>query len=186
MLQAVAITLLGEVKMVDQKTRASCGTIALHLLDSAQGHVLQSWRLADRSPITIGRSDDNDVVIADPHVSRLHATLVYQDGSWNLLSLGRHGTLLGDRPVSEAKLMDRTVFRLGSNGPMLRFDACGTTSNRSETLDSIDPDMLSMLDIDQARKQQEVEQITENDLFRQLLDQSRRQKDSTPRRDEGN
>jgi predicted component of type VI protein secretion system len=170
--------------MVDQKTRAGCGTIALHLLDSAQGHVLQSWRL-DRSPITIGRNDDNDVVIADPHVSRLHATLIFEAGDWSLISLGRHGTLIGDRAVSETGLSDQTIFRLGANGPMLRFDTCNVAHNRSETLDSINPEMFSMLDIDHERKQQEVEQITNNDLFRQLLDQSRRQKDDTVRRERG-
>jgi len=169
--------------MVDQKTRASSGTVALHLLDSAQGHILQTWRFVDRSPITIGRSDDNDVVIADPHVSRLHVTIVQQDGLWNLLSLGRHGTLLGDRPISEARLIDQAVFRLGTSGPTLRFDACGVSTTRSETLDSIDPDMLSMLAIDQHRKMEEVQQIADNELFQQLLEQSRRQKVNAARRD---
>ena len=170
--------------MVDHNTQASGGTIALHLLDSAQGHTLQSWRITERSTITIGRSDDNDVVIADPHVSRLHATLVHQNDAWTLISLGRHGTLVGDRVVSEAPLKDRTVFRLGSNGPMLRFDTCEIATSRSETIDGIDPQMLSMLDIDQQRKQQEVEQITGNELFKQLLDQSRRQKDQAAPREE--
>jgi pSer/pThr/pTyr-binding forkhead associated (FHA) protein len=169
---------LGEAKMVDQKKRSNFGTVVLHLLDSAQGHVLHSWRVSDRSPITVGRNDDNDVVIADPHVSRLHVTLVFQDGGWNLISLGRHGTLIGDRAVSESRLVDGLVFRLGANGPMLRFDASANSGHRSETLDSIDPDMLNMLDIDQARKEQEVEQITDNELFRQLLEQSKQKKSS--------
>jgi pSer/pThr/pTyr-binding forkhead associated (FHA) protein len=164
--------------MVDQKKRSNFGTVVLHLLDSAQGHVLHSWRVSDRSPITVGRNDDNDVVIADPHVSRLHVTLVYQDGGWNLISLGRHGTLIGDRAVSESRLVDGLVFRLGANGPMLRFDSSASVGHRTETLDSIDPDMLNMLDIDQARKEQEVEQITENELFRQLLEQSKQKKSS--------
>jgi pSer/pThr/pTyr-binding forkhead associated (FHA) protein len=170
--------MLGEAKMVDQKKRASLGTISLHLLDSAQGHVLHSWQVTDRSPITIGRNDDNDVVIADPHVSRLHVTLVFQDGGWNLISLGRHGTLIGDRAVAESRLIDGIVFRLGASGPMLRFDSSASIGHRSETLDSIDPDMLNLLDIDQERKAQEVEQITDNELFRQLLEQSRQKKGS--------
>lgn len=171
--------------MVEHKSKSDGEPITLHLLDSSQGHPLQTWRITGRSTVTIGRNDDNDVVIGDPHVSRLHATLVYQEGRWTLISLGRHGTLIGDRVVSEASLNDHTVFRLGSNGPTLRFDTCEVPTGRTETLDNIDPEMLSMLGIDHERKQREVEQITENELFKQLLDQSRRQRTQATPRDKG-
>jgi pSer/pThr/pTyr-binding forkhead associated (FHA) protein len=159
--------------MVDEQARAGSGAIALHLLDSAQGHTLQSWRVSDRSTVTIGRSDDNDIVIADPHVSRLHATLVHQHDKWTLVSLGRHGTLIDNRLVSEAILRDGTVFRLGANGPTLRFGLNDGATSRSATLDNIDPEMLGMLGIDQLRKQQEVDQIAENVVFKQLRDRLR-------------
>lgn len=162
--------------MVDHTARAN-ETIALHLLDSAQGHTLQSWRIVDQSTVTIGRSDDNDVVIADPHVSRLHATLVRQDGRWTLVSLGRHGTLVDNRVISEAPLVEGMIFRLGANGPTLRFGTLDIATSRSATLDNIDTEMLSMLDIDQRRKHQEVEQITDNELFKQLRARLRGQKD---------
>jgi hypothetical protein len=86
--------------------------------------------------------------------------------------------LIGDRAVSESRLVDGLVFRLGANGPMLRFDSSANIGHRSETLDSIDPDMLNLLDIDQERKAQEVEQIADNELFRQLLEQSKQKKSS--------
>ena len=52
----------------------------IHLLDSAQGHPLQTWRFKNQDLITIGRNDGNDIVLSDPHVSRAHATIVVRGG----------------------------------------------------------------------------------------------------------
>jgi pSer/pThr/pTyr-binding forkhead associated (FHA) protein len=147
--------------------------VFVHLLDSVQGHPLQTWRFANRESITIGRSEESDVVVANPQVSRTHATLVHAGGFWTLLSTGRHGTIIDSRVVSEHPLRRQTVFQLGSGGPLLRFDADGAQPNRSETLDAISPEALLMLQVDDERKQAEVEQIADNDLFRNLLEQSR-------------
>ena len=147
--------------------------VFIHLLDVNRGHPLQTWRFADRDVISIGRNDDNDIVVIDPQVSRYHARLVLTDGVWTLHSTGRHGTLVDDRIVSEAALQHLTVFRLGAGGPMLRFDAMALPQRRSETIDNFNVDILAMLEVDEARKQQEVEQIAENELFRQLQEQSR-------------
>jgi pSer/pThr/pTyr-binding forkhead associated (FHA) protein len=124
--------------------------------------------------ITIGRGSENDIALADLHVSRAHAKLVYEHGYWKLFSTGRHGTLVDDRLVSDITLQNHTLFRLGSGGPTLRFDTTAREIHRSETLDSIDPDMFSMLEVDESRKQQEIDQITSNSLFQELQEQSRR------------
>jgi pSer/pThr/pTyr-binding forkhead associated (FHA) protein len=147
--------------------------VFIHLLDANQGHPLQTWPFADRDVISIGRSDENDIVIVDPQVSRNHVRLVLSDGVWALHSIGRHGTLIDDRVVSEAKLEHLTVFRLGAGGPMLRFDTMALPQRRSETIDNFNADILSILEVDEARTQHEVNQIAENDLFRQLQEQSR-------------
>ena len=161
------------------------GRIALHLLDSAQGQCLQTWRFSDQPSVRIGRGDDNDVIVADPHVSRLHAQLTFRDGSWTLVSHGRHGTLIDDRLVSEAPLTDRIVFRLGPGGPMLRLDiAAALPASYGETIDRIDPNAFSHLVIDENRKQAEVEQIAGNALFEELQQQSRRFKAMRRRDDE--
>jgi len=73
----------------------------------------------------------------------------------------------------EAAVEHLTVFRLGSGGPMLRFDAVALPNRRSETIDNISADIFSMLGVDEAKTQQEVNQIAQNDLFRQLQEQSR-------------
>jgi len=152
--------------------------IAIHLLDSSQGHPLQTWRFAGLSTVTIGRNSDNDVTIADQHVSRLHAKLVLDAGEWTIHSLGRHGTLVNDRLVAECPLEHKTTFRLGPAGPMLRFDLQAAESRGSETIDSIQPDLLAALEIDEQRKLNEVDEITSNSLFQQLQEQSRRMKRS--------
>jgi predicted component of type VI protein secretion system len=162
--------------MTNHPTPSAGRHVVVHLLDSTQGHSLQTWRFMDRSLITIGRSDENDVALADPHVSRAHAKLVYEDGTWKLISTGRHGTLVEDRLVSEYTMRHGTMFRLGSAGPTLRFDTQAPETRRSETMDNINFDVLEMLEIDELRKQQEVNQITGNALFQQLQDQSRRRK----------
>jgi pSer/pThr/pTyr-binding forkhead associated (FHA) protein len=154
--------------------------VAIHLLDSAQGHPLQTWRFAGQDVVTIGRDESSDIVLADPQVSRTHAKLIRQDGQWTLISQGRHGTLVNDRVVSEAPLRHQTLFRLGPNGPMLRFDSDGATPRRSETIDQIDSDLFSMLEVDQLRKQQEVDQIAENALFQELQEKSRRLRTAGP------
>ncbi len=153
--------------------------VAVHLLDPVQGHPLQTWRFQDCAVIAIGRSDGNDVVIVDPQVSRSHAKLMREDGSWKLISTGRHGTMVNNRLVTETVVEHKTVFRLGVSGPTLRFDAKLFDAKlfdarRSETLDQIDPEMFAALEVDEARKQMEVDQILDNSLFKELQEQSRR------------
>jgi hypothetical protein len=166
--------------MVFNSLRAPIRTVAVRLLDSAQGHPLQEWRFSDRLEITVGRSDENDITIADQQVSRLHAKLVFRDGQWSLISLGRNGTLVDDRVISELNLDGTTIFRLGPSGPTFRFEMENSTvtqeSGGTETISNFGPDVLAMLEVDQMRKLQEVEQITENTLFKDLMDQSRSMK----------
>ena len=160
--------------MTDQSNPSADGCVAVHLLDSAQGHPLQTWRFSEKDAITIGRSAENDIAISDPHVSRAHVKLTLVDGAWNLTSMGRHGTLINDQMVAEAKLNHQTVFRLGAVGPMLRFDTDQASNRHGETLDNLSPDMFDMLEVDEKRKQQEVDQIAGNSLFQDLQEQSRR------------
>jgi pSer/pThr/pTyr-binding forkhead associated (FHA) protein len=150
--------------------------VAVHLLDSAQGNALQTWRFTNQPSITIGRDEKNDIVLADPQVSRSHARLAHAGGTWTLYSTGRHGTLINDRLISDTVIEHQTVFRLGATGPMLRFDTQPIPSRRNETMENISPDMFSGLAVDEERKQFEVEQFTENALFRELQEKSRQRR----------
>jgi predicted component of type VI protein secretion system len=162
--------------MTDHPTPSAGHFVVIHLLDSAQGHSLQTWRFSNQSQISIGRGEESDVSLSDPHVSRAHAKLVYETGNWTLFSTGRHGTLINDRPVSEFTMEHDTVFRLGAAGPTLRFGTHAPETRRSETMDNVDYDMIAMLEIDEKRKQHEVDQITSDALFQQLQEKMRRRK----------
>jgi len=87
--------------------------ITLHLLDSAQGHPLQSWAFEGRDSITLGRAPECDVVLADPYVSRSHACLKYASNEWRVLSNNDRTVIFEGQPWSEVPLSDGTVFRLG-------------------------------------------------------------------------
>ncbi len=156
--------------------------ITLHLLDSAQGHPVQTWLFRDKRAITLGRADDCDVVLADAHVSRSHASLVWQNGGWTLFSTGRHGTLVNDRLIAECPLERSTTFRLGPSGPVLRFETGVSTKRPTETIDAFQPELLNMLEIDRDRLQQDVDDIAGNALFRELQERVRASK---MRSDEG-
>jgi pSer/pThr/pTyr-binding forkhead associated (FHA) protein len=147
--------------------------VLIHLLDSAQGDPLQTWRFSARHEISIGRNEENDIVIAHPQVSRYHARLVANGTEWTLFSTGRHGTLVNDRAVTEYAMSHSAIFQLGSGGPKLRFDNASIAASRSETMDNIDWDSLAALHVDDVRKQQEVEQITGNAVFQALQEHSR-------------
>lgn len=164
--------------MTNHLTPSAVRIVAVHLLDSAQGVSLQTWRFSGRSSISIGRGDENDVVISDPHVSRTHVKLVEQDGAWTLHSSGRHGTLLNDRLITQAEFAETTVFRLGAGGPLLRFEPRASEPHRSETIDGIASDMMAFLEIDKDRTKQEADQIADSELFRDLMEQSRRMRGS--------
>jgi hypothetical protein len=69
-----------------------------------------------RDRITIGRTDNNDVVIADPSVSRLHAYVRHANG-WVVADAGsKNGSWLGDEqlePRREVPLPPSTAIRFG-------------------------------------------------------------------------
>jgi len=152
------------------------GSMTLHLLDSAQGHRIQTWRFKDRSQVTIGRDDDSDIALADTQVSRRHVEIVYRDTKWMLHSHGRNGTWIGGAMVAETSLTSGAIFQLGSGGPSFQFVNVNESLAPLATIDAIAPDALDFLAIDEARKAEEVRQIADGEAFRELLDQARRLK----------
>ncbi len=96
--------------------------VAIQLLDSALGRPVRSWQFDGKAMISIGRADDRDVQISDPYVSRTHAELRFKSGCWTLASLGRYGVLIQGKTITEVPIEKETTFRLGSEGPTLRFD----------------------------------------------------------------
>ena len=148
------------------------GLVTLHLLDSAEGHTLQTWKFENAVAVKIGRSGDCDVTLADSRVSRLHAELHHREGKWSLRSHGRNGTLVGGADVAEVQLQDGVVFQLGPNGPSLKFNTV-TDEESTATVENFELSGLDFLDIDEERKAAEVKQIVNTEAFRELQERAR-------------
>ncbi len=149
------------------------GLVTLHLLDSAEGHALQTWKFENAVAVKIGRSGDCDVTLADSRVSRLHAELHHRDGKWSLRSHGRNGTLVGGADVAEVQLKDGNVIQLGPNGPALKFNTVTEEDSTMATVENFELSGLDFLDIDEERKAAEVKQIVDTEAFRELQERAR-------------
>lgn len=55
----------------------------------------QEWICAEGMTLTIGRSERCDVIVADPHVSREHASVTMRDGKATLTDRSSYGTWVG-------------------------------------------------------------------------------------------
>src|SRR5262252_6186206 len=67
----------------------------------------------NRSPFTVGRKVDKDLVIADPRVSRDHALITSENGQFYVLDQGsKHGTFVNGERVQRKTLEqnDRVEF----------------------------------------------------------------------------
>ena len=74
-----------------------------------------------RTPIVIGRQSTNDVVLSDPNVSRRHAELRRNDGTWTLVDLGStNGTTVNGRPGPEHNLKDGDRLGFGTSELLFR------------------------------------------------------------------
>jgi pSer/pThr/pTyr-binding forkhead associated (FHA) protein len=146
--------------------------VVVQLLDAARGSPVKTWRFVGRVSITIGRADDQDVEISDPYVSRLHAELAWREGTWMLISRGRNGVLVANRPITEVPIQHEVVFQLGSSGPTFRFRSAVEEDNSRRTLD-FDLEPLPDFQLDTSRLRAEVDEIEGGDYFRKLLSQAK-------------
>jgi RsiW-degrading membrane proteinase PrsW (M82 family) len=91
---------------------------ALHLEVAGQSYVFQPGEL-----VRIGRAPDNDILVADPTVSRQHARMAWLDGGWIYESVGSAATLLHGQPVTRFAITQPAELTLGSaQGPVLRIE----------------------------------------------------------------
>lgn len=92
--------------------RSRPGPAALELLDS--GELSPAFPL-DKESVQIGRIADNDIVLPDPNVSRVHARVEKRDGAYQITDLeSTNGTWVNEQRVSSVKLKENDVIRLGS------------------------------------------------------------------------
>jgi hypothetical protein len=146
--------------------------VILYLLDSAQGHPLQTWTFEGRDSVTLGRSEDNDVVVTDPYVSRSHAYLKLENNRWTLTSISQQRISYQGELWNELPLKEGTVFRLGQNGCHLRFGDVHEQPKNLSTI-SFDPQTMPVFQLDRDKMEQEVGQISSGQFFKQLQDTAR-------------
>ena len=68
-----------------------------------EGKVQETLRF-DQSPVTLGASSDNDVVLSDPEVSSSHGKITVSRKRLSYRDFSTNGSFLGDRRVSETVL----------------------------------------------------------------------------------
>lgn len=74
---------------------------------------LPPWSL-DSGVVTVGRADDNDLVVPDPEVSRHHARLVLGAAGWVVSDLGStNGTWVNGEAVERAPVAPGDVVAFG-------------------------------------------------------------------------
>ena len=69
---------------------------------------------------TLGRGENNDIILSDPAISRNHARIIFENGNWEIEDLGSANGIifLGSR-VSKAVLRSGHLYRIGNT--TLRF-----------------------------------------------------------------
>jgi len=77
-----------------------------------------------KDEFTIGKDDDNDLVVRDPYMSRKHARVIYESGKWIFEDLNsRNGSWKIERNnlarIDRAALDDSDMYQLGST--IIRF-----------------------------------------------------------------
>jgi hypothetical protein len=157
----------------------------LQLLDSAQGHPLQTWTIAEKDHVTIGRAEENDIVVADPYVSRAHAYLHFDPAhdEWRVISISRQQVVFQGEARGELPLADGMVFRLGQHGCYLRFGQSLDGADDRKTI-SFDATLMPVFALDRKKMQSEVNEIADGEYFQSLkhaasrLRQDRRAKES--------
>ena len=95
-----------------------------------QGSEQQTLSL-NHTPYTVGRKVDRDLVIADPRVSREHASIVSENGEFFVVDQGsKHGTFVNGEKVERHKLQRNDRLEFGARDiAYLIFHPLHSTSN---------------------------------------------------------
>jgi phosphoserine phosphatase RsbU/P len=94
----------------------------------------------NRTPFTVGRKVDKDLVIADPRVSRDHAQIMQEGKEFFVIDLGsKHGTFVNGERVQRQKLErgDRLEFGARDSAYILFNPAHATSNTAREFLSQI-------------------------------------------------
>jgi hypothetical protein len=149
--------------------------IALELLDSGQGYAIQRWEFEDVGLITIGRSKECDIVVANPFVSRSHAYVQAIEAEWRLVALSSAGVFVDRQRIATLTLADGALFRLAERGPLMRYLRWEHAASRGGgSTVHFDPVVTPLLVLHETERDREVEAIAESPYFQELQRQAAR------------
>src|ERR1700735_3819265 len=85
----------------------------------------------NRTPFSVGRKVDKDLVIADPRVSRDHALIVLEGNNFFLVDQGsKHGTFINGEKIQRQKLERNDRLEFGARDSTYAiFNPANRTSN---------------------------------------------------------
>jgi ABC-type multidrug transport system ATPase subunit/pSer/pThr/pTyr-binding forkhead associated (FHA) protein len=87
------------------------------------GHGSDQVTLQPTASVTVGRNAECGLNIQEPRVSRNHATVWFDGGSWRLRSIGQHGTWVNGQRLDDVAITGPCVVRLGApDGPEVQFN----------------------------------------------------------------
>jgi hypothetical protein len=156
----------------------------IQLLDSAHGRPLQNWKIQSDDRVTIGRAPTNDIVVADPFVSRAHAYIDFDDERqrWCMTSISHLKLVFEDRAQTQVDLVEGGVYRLGAQGCFLRFqqsiEHLEVDNRQTVAGDFVRPALV----LDQNKLAADVSEIVDGDFFqtlKQAADRHRNRRDSS-------
>lgn len=105
--------------VLDEDPDVVAGSLAIEAVvdERAQALALQrpdGARVALSDGLTIGRADDNGVVVRDPRVSRRHASIVADGTGWSVEDLGSsNGTFVDGAQIRRARLDRGQILTVG-------------------------------------------------------------------------
>ncbi len=113
----LAVTHAEDVRSIPSDYAGSISSFYLsqppRLVVRLKGRPLKTYPFAG-AEMSVGRLPENEIVIDNLSVSRKHAAITSRTDGYVLRDLGsKNGTLLNDRPVSEAKLSSGDVIMIG-------------------------------------------------------------------------
>jgi phosphoserine phosphatase RsbU/P len=90
----------------------------------------ESQRDITHTPFTVGRLADSDLLLEDNFVSRKHAEIQYESGSFYVVDQdSKHGTYVNGTRIKRQKLSANDAIHFGTlDGPLLRFGVRAATS----------------------------------------------------------
>src|SRR2546421_9002736 len=73
--------------------------------------------------ITLGREPANDIVLSDTSVSRHHAQITLNNGTWTITKLARQNTIIvNHRNVEQSAINDRDTIGLGGTSFLFQIN----------------------------------------------------------------